>query len=139
LLLTACAVGLGFWCVEHSHLFGWSNRAHTGGDDPLTILCLRSIALIRIVTLADMAATAADARGDRRSASLRAGAAGAALLAFFLWLVLASTHIDLRHRPPRWRDIRDPISFELLANSILLRGISSGLAAMLCGHAFSLS
>lgn len=139
LLLTACVVGMGFWCVEHAHFLGWSNRPHTGGNDPLTILCLRSIALIRLVTLAELAVAAADVRGNRKYASFRAGAVGAAFLAYFLWLILALTHIDLGHRPPQWRDIRDPISFELLADSILLRGLSGGLAAILCGHAFWIS
>ena len=127
LLVTASAVGLGLWCVEHSHFFDWAERAQAGGDDPLTILCLRSVALIRVVALAGMAALAADVQRRGDGATLRDGAIGAAFLAFLVWLALAITHIDLGQLPPRWRDIHDPMSFQLLASSILLRGLSYGL------------
>jgi hypothetical protein len=139
LLLTVSAVWLELWCVEHSHFFGWTNRPHSGGDDPLKILCLRSIALIRVVTLADLAVAAVDLQGSRGVTALRACAVRAAAFAFVLWLVLALTHIDVNQRPPQWRDIRDPISFNLLAGSILLRGLSGVLAAILCANAFSLT
>ena len=139
LLLATSAIWLGFWCAEHSHFFGWPNRGHLGGNDPMTILCLRLISLIRIVTLADLAVAAADLQSNPRAAAFRATTVGTAGLAFVLWLILALTHVDAKQRPPQWRNIGDPISFDLLAGSILLRGSSGVLAAILCGHAFSLS
>lgn len=135
LLLAASAAGLGFWVVEHSHFFGWNRQVHHGAYDPFTVLCVRSIGLVRIVTLADLAAVVATMSGSRESTRLRNAAVGTAMLAFVLWLVLAVTHIDWGAQPLQWRNIRDPHSFGLLAGSIFARAVSAVLAAILCGSA----
>jgi hypothetical protein len=139
LLLAVSAAALGFWCVEHAHYFGWNQPVHRRSDDPFTVLCLRSISLVRIATLVDLAAVIAAVPGARDSARLRRTAVRAAVLAFVLWLILAVTHIDWGQQPLQWRNFRDPVSYGLLVGSIIARAISAALAAILCGLAFAVS
>jgi hypothetical protein len=135
-LLAVSAAALGFWCVEHSHYFGWKQQSHRGADDPFTALCLRAITLVRMVTLVELAAVVATVPGGRDFSRLRQSAIRASVLAFLLWLVFALTHIDWEGRPLEWRAIRDPHSYALLVGSILARAVSAGLGAAICGHAF---
>lgn len=137
LLVAVCMGGLGFWVVEHSHFFGWNQPNHRGANDPFTVLCLRSIALVRVVTLTDLAAMVATKSTGKEPAPLRRAAILAAVVAFLLWLFLAFTHIDWANKPLRWQNIRDIESFELLAGSILARAVSYCLSAGLCGYAFA--
>ena len=132
LLLAACAVGLGFWAIEHAHFFGRVAGGHVGPNDPLSILCLRLVALLRVAALGGLAAAVPAGSGSQDLARLARVTVGAAVLAFTLWIVLAATHLDLGHRPPRWTNIRDDQSFALLAGSILARAISFVLAAVFC-------
>ena len=135
LLVLACLTGLGFWCAEHAHRVGIGQAGPPLGNDPLRILGIRLVALVRIAVLADLAALSATVRGDSGFDSLRRSAISMATVAFLLWLFVSVVHLDWGAWPLRWRNIRDLNYYLLLAASIFCRAISFGAAALLCGHA----
>lgn len=133
LLVMVCAVGVGLWCMAHRHIFGGGDEAPPLGNDPLLVLILRLIALIRIVTLAEMAEVVATEAGKQEFYLLRSTAVRFAWIGFLLWFLVSVTHLHLR--PLRWRNIRNFQTWTMLAFSILSRGLSFIFAAILCGHA----
>jgi len=95
------------------------------------------IALIRVVTMAELVALFMADLSGRHTLRLGRAAILMACSAFLLWLLLSLTHLDWAQVPPQWRNIQDPRSFALLAGSILARAVSSMLLALLCGRAYA--
>lgn len=137
LFAVVTATGLAAWSVNHAHFFGFGNACHAPDNDPIAILMLRLIALVRVVTLAGLATDVAMASGRMDTSQLRTVAINTAAIAFLLWLFVALTHLNWQARPLAWRNIRDQQAYTMLMLSNFSRGISSVLVAALCAQAFS--
>ena len=134
-LATVSAAGLGYWVVHHGHLLGLRVAGLRGDADPLNVLLLMMIALIRIVTLTELAATALGASSTQETSGLRWMALGTAVASFLLWSTLAMTHVRLADGQLRWRDFGHPAWVYVLCMSVLIRAGSFIMAATLCVHA----
>ncbi|WP_165226548.1 hypothetical protein [Aquisphaera insulae] len=135
-LLIVALVNGAFWCVDHAHFFGWDQADHGRLQDPVWILWIRCLALVRVVTLAELAALVAAEPGSTSFSPLRGQTIRIAVTAFLMWLFFEATHVDAQQAPPRWLPIMDLASYGLYVGCILTRALSSISLAILAAAAF---
>src|SRR5262249_35031948 len=94
-LLVVTVGGAGVWCVDHALFFGWHQADHAANQHPVNALWLRVLALVRVVTLAELSALIGTEPEGPSLDSLRGQTIRAATMAFLMWLLLEVTHVDL--------------------------------------------